>query len=301
MIIDLASCRRVFAEEIEALVNIQNPALVEAIATVPRERFLDPGPWLVRSEADLAGGPRQTRDDDPRRVYHNYAIAIDPARQLFNGVPSLLVSWLDRLALRSNSRVLHVGTGLGYYTALIAETVGPGGRVVGIEVDEALAARARANLSELPWVELQTGNARGPFEESFDAILINAGVTHVEPSWLDALVDGGRLLFPLTAAMPPTGVIGKGIPILLTKRADGAADAVVLGFVAIYSALGLRDASLDPSIGQAFARSPFPRLTERRIDPHDTDATCWLHATDWCLSTRSSQSSAVTNPAVARA
>ncbi|HET7218757.1 MAG TPA: methyltransferase domain-containing protein [Vicinamibacterales bacterium] len=293
MTIGLASYRRMFAEEIAAIANIRTPSLVEALATVPRERFLDPGPWLVRSEADLFAGPRPTPDDDPRRVYHNYSIAIDPSRQLFNGVPSLLASSIDRLALESGSRVLHVGSGLGYYTALIAQTVGPGGRVLGIEVDAGLSARARANLADLRWVELRTGDATGLFNETFDAILVNAGVTHVLQTWLDALADGGRLLFPLTAPMPPTGVIGKGVQILLTKRPDGAADAVVVNFVAIYSAIGLRDASLDSQIAQAFSRSPFPRLTERRVDPHEADNTCWLHAADWCLSARPLSSGAV--------
>lgn len=290
--IDLATYRRMFAEEIEALANLRTPGLVDAIAAVPRERFLNEGPWLVRSEADLFAGPRPTPDADARRVYHNYAIAIDPARQLFNGSPSLLASCIDRLRLQPGSRVLHVGTGLGYYTALIARTVGRDGGVVGIEIDEGLAARARVNLGDLPWIDLRTGDGRGPFAERFDAILINAGVTDVEPAWLDALVDGGRLLFPLTAAMPPDGLIGKGLQILLTKRADGACDAATVSFVAIYSAIGLRDPARDSAIAQAFARSPFPRLTERRIDAHDADGTCWLHVAGGCLSMRAPASRA---------
>jgi protein-L-isoaspartate O-methyltransferase len=47
-----------------------------------------------------------------------------------------------------------VGCGLGYYTAVIATVVGPTGRVVGVEVDGALAARARANLSAFDCVEV---------------------------------------------------------------------------------------------------------------------------------------------------
>ena len=40
--------RRFFAEEIQAICNLQTAALVEALATVPREQFLPPGPWLPR-------------------------------------------------------------------------------------------------------------------------------------------------------------------------------------------------------------------------------------------------------------
>jgi protein-L-isoaspartate O-methyltransferase len=52
----------------------------------------------------------KTREvQDHRQAYHNYAIAIDPGRQLFTGVPSLLTSLIDKLGLRKGARVLHVG------------------------------------------------------------------------------------------------------------------------------------------------------------------------------------------------
>ena len=88
--VDLAAYRRFFAEEIQTAANIRSAAVVEALAAVPRERFLPPGPWTIRSEADFGGGPRQTPDADPRHVYHNIAVAIDAARMLFNGAPSVV-------------------------------------------------------------------------------------------------------------------------------------------------------------------------------------------------------------------
>lgn len=123
----VADRRQFFAEEIQAIGNLQTGALVEALATVPREQFLPPGPWVIRSEGDVGGQPRRTSDDDPRHVYHNLSIAIDPARQLFNGGPSIVASWIDALRLRPGLRVLHIGCGLGYYSALIAHCVGPTG------------------------------------------------------------------------------------------------------------------------------------------------------------------------------
>lgn len=283
MRIDLEFYRRMFAEEIEAVANIRTSALVDAIAAIPRERFLNQGPWIVRADVDLFAAPRQTPDDDPRRVYHNYAIAIDPERQLFNGSPALLASFIDRLGLQAGSRVLHVGTGLGYYTALLAHMVGPTGRVLGIEVDEALAAKARANLASMTAVEVRTDDASGALDETFDAILINAGVTHVRQAWFDALAGGGRLLFPLTASFPAGGNIGKGLQVLLTKVSASSADAAVVSFVSIYSAIGLRDESLNVAIGAAMAKSPWPRLTRYRTDAHDMQASCWLHTPEWCL------------------
>ena len=132
---DLAAQRRFYAEEIQAVANLTSSGVVEALATVARERFLPDGPWTIRSEADLQAPPRLTPDADPRHVYHNLAVAIDAPRMLFNGAPSVVAMAIDALQLSAGNRVLHIGTGLGYYTALMAHCVGPSGRVVGIEVD----------------------------------------------------------------------------------------------------------------------------------------------------------------------
>ena len=78
--------RQFFAEEIEAVARLKTPALVAALAAVPRERFLPPGPWTTLADVDIvaggfSGSPAKhvmTLDADPRRVYHNIGIAIDP-------------------------------------------------------------------------------------------------------------------------------------------------------------------------------------------------------------------------------
>ena len=116
---DLALHRQFFAEEIAAVAHLKTPGLIEALRSVPRERFLRSGPWLVRSDGDL-GKPRPTPDADARHVYHNYSIAIDIERHLFNGAPALVAAWIDVLDLVRGAHVLHVGAGLGYYSALIA-------------------------------------------------------------------------------------------------------------------------------------------------------------------------------------
>jgi protein-L-isoaspartate(D-aspartate) O-methyltransferase len=283
--IDIAARRRFFAEEIEAVANLRNRALVEALATVPRERFLRPGPWTVKSEADFGSPPRQTPDADPKHISHNLVVAIDPSRQLYNGTPSLLAMAIDALALDAGSRVLHVGAGLGYYSALIAHCVGAGGRVVAIEVDEALAQEARANLSRAPWVDVRQGDASDRVDGTFDAILVNAGVTHPLPWWLDALAPGGRMVLPLTSPMKAMGpTIGKGLLTLVTKQDDATFDVRVVTFVAIYSALGIRDEALGDELGKAMARMPFPPLKRLRRDPHQPAEGCWLHTPDCCFS-----------------
>ncbi len=281
--------RQFFAEEIQAVGNLQTGALVEALATVPREQFLPLGPWVIRSEGDFGGQPRRTPDDDPRHVYHNLSIAIDPARQLFNGGPSIVASWIDALDLRPGLHVLHVGCGLGYYSTLIAHCVGPTGRVVAIEVDDALAREARTKLAPLHWVEVCHGDGGGTDGELFDGILINAGMTHPHEAWLNALNPGGRLILPLTCTMPPMGPVGKGI-VALISRSDTPNDSnnfdarVLQRMVAIYSAVGIRDPQMNDQLGKALMRSFMPHFKRLRRDVHEESSTCWLHGNGVCFS-----------------
>jgi protein-L-isoaspartate(D-aspartate) O-methyltransferase len=289
--IDLAQYRRFFAEEIEAVAKLQTPGLVEALATVPREQFLRPGPWTVLADSDFMSGAasrtRTTPDADPRRVYHNIVVAIDPARQLFNGQPATLTTWIDALALAPGTRVLHIGCGLGYYTAILAQAVGPSGRVIAYEVDEALAAESRQNLAFLSWVDVRHGDASGALDETFNAILVNAGVTHPLDVWLDALAVGGRMIVPLTGMMPAMGSnIGKGLVWLLTKQDGGDCAARVIAMAAIFSALGVRDDRLNEKLGKAMMTGPaqWQAVTRLRRDAHEVSPSCWFHTERCCLS-----------------
>ena len=157
--------RRFYAEELEAVCNFRSAGLADAFAAVPRERFLPDGPWTVLGDGGdgfMMGGQPRTRttpDADPSRVYHNIAVAIDASRQLFNGQPATLATWVDALGLSPGARVLHVGCGLGYYTAVMAQAVGRKGRVVTYEVDEQLAAAAQRKLAPTPWVDARRGDA----------------------------------------------------------------------------------------------------------------------------------------------
>jgi len=279
---DAALRRRFFAEEVEAVANVRTRALVEALATVPREDFLPPGPWTVVSEGAL-GTPRVTPDADPARVSHCLAVAIDAGRLIFNGGPATLAQAIDALAPRSGEHVVHVGCGAGYYTALLAHCVGRSGRVTAIEVDAALAADAARNLAGLPWVEVRQGDGRTWGTLPCDALLVNAGVTHPLDEWLGALTPAGRMVLPLTARVPGGGPFGRG-PLLLVKGAAAGWEVQLVTFIAIYSAVGLRDETLSAQLADAVARQPLPALRRLRRDTHAPSPSCWLHTPTACFS-----------------
>ena len=89
--------RRWYAEELRFTARVSSPSVVDAFATVPRERFVGPGPWLIKSPMNLAEY-WMTEDADPRRVYHDVLIALDEARGINNGQPSLWAIFLTRSA-----------------------------------------------------------------------------------------------------------------------------------------------------------------------------------------------------------
>jgi protein-L-isoaspartate(D-aspartate) O-methyltransferase len=210
-------------------------------------------------------------------VYHNVPIAIDSSRDLYNGQPGLIARWLEDLAIASGARVLHIGAGTGYFTAILGQIVGSSGRVWAIEVDEALAARAKANVAEWPWIEVTHGDGVTRLPPSVDVVLVHAGASHVLEAWLDPIADGGLLLVPLTGTMPAMGThLGKGM-MLLAARAGADWRARVSSMVAIYSLVGARDDVMNAALGQAMRSGTLATATRLRRDAHEKADTCVLH------------------------
>jgi protein-L-isoaspartate(D-aspartate) O-methyltransferase len=183
--------------------------------------------------------------------------------------------------LKLGERAYHLGCGVGYYTAIIAEVVGPEGAVAGCEVRADLAARAAQNLHSYLNVTVHTEDGATFDPGTCDAMLINAGVTHPSPLWLDRLRDGGRLLVPLTKAMTPTLGVG-----FMTKivRHDGRFSAEIVTPIAIYSCTGMRDVQREPLLKAAMMSGGLTKVKSVRRDPHDRTDECVVHGTDVCLS-----------------
>ena len=110
--------------------------------------------------------------------------------------------------ITAGEQVLHLGCGTGYYTAIMAELIGPTGKITAIEIDPGLAEKARAALVPWPQITVRNADGAGISFEPADLVIASAGATHPLPSWLDALKPGGRLLFPMTATNGPAGCLG---------------------------------------------------------------------------------------------
>jgi protein-L-isoaspartate(D-aspartate) O-methyltransferase len=281
--VSLDAVRRGFAQRIARLSGVTSPALLRAFATVPREAFVGPGPWRIMSSRSPPFSYDTTPDEDPAHLYDNVLVALDETRRLNNGEPAALMQWLTHLDLHPGARFLHVGCGVGYYTAIAAVAVSPGGRTVAVEVDAFLGSRARDNLARFADVEVIIGDGTDRRSALFDAVFVNAGATEPLAAWLDCLAEGGRLLVPLTASLPVAHV-GFGQMLLVTSLA-GRYDAAFVSPVGIFHCESARTREGDDLLREAYARGGYERVTTLRRDDHAASAQCWLHARGWCLST----------------
>jgi protein-L-isoaspartate(D-aspartate) O-methyltransferase len=282
---ELDVVRRAFAKQVLAEVQVGDPRLEAAFATVRREDFLGPGPWVIPRWLD---GWVATPDDDPVHLYIDNVVQIIAERHLNNGQPSGHAKWIDSAAIREGEHVVHVGTGTGYYTAIVAHLVGLSGKVTAIEADPGLAERTRANLASLANVRvLQGDGATVPFDTA-DVIYVNAGTTRPAEAWLDGLAEGGRLILPLTsdkgflANDPPVPLERRGAFFRIERRASEYL-AQWTTPLAIIPCASCRDPESEAALAAAFEKGGWERVT--RLYRHNNVPTdrVWLSAPGWCL------------------
>jgi protein-L-isoaspartate(D-aspartate) O-methyltransferase len=251
----------------------QKPELLRAFSTVPRERFLGPGPWSAFTRA----GYVETPSDDVRLVYQDIPIALKKDQQINNGQPSLHAVSLAALGVTAGEHVVHVGCGAGYYTAILAELAGPEGSVTAFEVDPDLAEAAEANLADYDKVVVHARSGTKAGIPECDALYVNAGASAPAMAWLDALRLGGRLLFPLT------GQGGAGFMLLVTRRQVGFTAQFVCS-ASFIPCSGARDDAEAAALTSAFQRGGIAAVRSLRRDG-TPDETCWHAGSGWWLST----------------
>lgn len=263
--------RRFFAALITRRMGVTDPRIEQAFAETDRAAFLGPGPWTML-------GGLSTPSDDPVFVYQDAVFFIDEEAGITNGEPALHARYMSALKIQPGETLIHVGTGAGYYTSMLASLVGPEGRVVGYEVHEPTAERAKGNLAGAPNVEVRAeSGVDGPLPEA-DVVYVNAGSTRPAPAWLDAMKPGARLLFHLTA----DSNFGWSF---IVRREEEQFTARLFGPVGIVPCVGARDAPGAAAIAARQGSNPGVVRSLRR-DPEAADETAWLVGDGWWLSAR---------------
>jgi protein-L-isoaspartate(D-aspartate) O-methyltransferase len=170
--------RRAMLEHLVAH-GIKDSHVLAAMDRVPRERFVPPGvAHLSYADRALPIGAEQT-------ISQPYIVA-------------LMSQALD---LTGHERVLEIGAGSGYQTAILAELAGS---VVAIERHAELAERAAQVLDELGYKNVKLivgdGTLGAPEFAPFDRVLVAAAAQHIPPALEEQLVEGGILVIPLGEA-----------------------------------------------------------------------------------------------------
>ena len=154
--------------------GIDDPRVLDAMSIVPRHLFVDPA---------LAS-----------HAYKDSSLPIGEGQTISQ--PYMVAKMSQLLELKGNERVLEIGTGCGYQTAVLSRLCR---RVYTVERIESLHERARQNLRRAKHanVMLKCGDGMRGWEEyaPFDAIIVTAG-GFASDVWLEQLNDGGILLFP---------------------------------------------------------------------------------------------------------
>jgi protein-L-isoaspartate(D-aspartate) O-methyltransferase len=284
---EIAIIRRAYAKQVLAAAQVDNSDLEQAFAQVRRENFLGPGPWVIPR---WGGGHLPTPSADPVYLYIDNVVQIIAERQLNNGQPSGHAKWIASASIKPGEHVVHIGTGTGYYTAIMSHLAGPSGKVTGIEIDTGLAARARENLSSYSNVRVVEGNGTTVPFDAADVIYVNAGVTRPVDQWLDRLREGGRLILPLSTnevfmVNDPAKVSSPGAMFRIERRASEFL-AQWISPVAIIPCEGARDETSEAALAEAFkkrGRGRWLLVTRLYRDDDVPEDRCWLRASGWCL------------------
>jgi len=156
--------------------GIADERVLAAMLRVPRHEFT----------------PAQTRN----QAYEDHPLGIGEGQTISQ--PYIVALMLEALELKPTERVLEIGTGSGYATALLAELTA---QVVSIERHESLANEARELLARMGYknVEVIVGDGSQGFVAyaPYDAILVSAAAPEVPPALLAQLAEGGRMILPV--------------------------------------------------------------------------------------------------------
>ncbi|MGA8144699.1 MAG: protein-L-isoaspartate(D-aspartate) O-methyltransferase [Candidatus Acidiferrales bacterium] len=173
------SARREMVERQLRARGIHSARVLEAMATVPRHRFVLP---------EHAG-----------QAYADSWLPIDAGQTISQ--PYMVGAMADALSLEGHEKVLEIGAGSGYQAAVLSLLAR---EVVAVEWQPALAGAARERLARLVFqnvrIESGDGSLGWPPDAPYDAILVTAGAPSIPPPLIEQLSEGGRLVIPVGPA-----------------------------------------------------------------------------------------------------
>jgi protein-L-isoaspartate(D-aspartate) O-methyltransferase len=169
--------------------GVRDPVVLAAMAKVPRHLFV---PEILRIHAYA---------DEPLPIGNGQTIS----------QPYIVAYMTEALGLRGNEKVLEIGTGSGYQTAVLAEIAG---EIWTIEIVETLALRARDILDGLEYTNInyRIGDGSGGWPEAapFDAIIVTAAAPQLPAVLESQLVAGGRMIVPVGTDIQELYLIRQG-------------------------------------------------------------------------------------------
>ncbi len=182
--------------------GIRDGRVLSAMRAVPRHEFIPEG---YRQDA---------YKDGPQPIGEGQTIS----------QPYIVASMTEHLELTEDSKVLEIGTGCGYQTAVLAEITK---QVYSIEVVPGLLDKARRILSALGynWIETRLGDGASGWPEAapFDGIIVTAAAPQIPPALIEQLAVDGRMVIPVES-----GYFGSQELVKVTKSADGKINRKVL-------------------------------------------------------------------------
>ena len=158
--------------------GITDERVLAAMGAIRRERFID-------------------ADRERRRAYADEAVAIDAGQTISQ--PWIVARMTELLAPRAGDRILELGTGSGYQTAVLAML---GARVTSLERHARLAEAARRRIAEMDVpgsveIRIEDGSLGDPAGAPYDGIIVTAAAPAIPVELRDQLADGGRLVIPV--------------------------------------------------------------------------------------------------------
>lgn len=156
--------------------GVRDERVLEAMRAVPRERFVD--------------------KNDREYAFHDGPLSIGSGQTISQ--PYIVAYMTEMLTIAGTDRVLEIGTGSGYQTAVLAELAA---EVYTIEIVEELSVRAQGLLREIGYSNIHfragDGSLGWPEAGPYDAIMVTAAPDRTPENLIEQLADGGRMIVPV--------------------------------------------------------------------------------------------------------